>query len=119
VKLRQYAGEGRVYVEVDTHAEPWRSSGRPGVSQKLLYAEPRFPDSTRLLRFAAGAAPGGEGYVAGAEIFVIEGVLEDEYGAHPAGSWLRLPPGAEHRPHAPDGAILYVKSGGLVSLRQG
>ncbi len=118
VKLRQYAGDGREYVEVHTHAEPWQPSGRPGVEQKLLYADARFPDASRLLRFAAGAAPGGERYVAGAEIFVIEGMLEDGHGAHPAGTWLRLPPGAEHRPQAPQGAILYVKAGGLAALRQ-
>ena len=118
VKLRQYAGEGRDYVEVHTHAEAWRPSGRPGVGQKLLYADARFQDASRLERFAPGAAPGGEIYVAGAEIFVIEGVLEDAHGAHPAGTWLRLPPGAEHRPRAPKGAVLYVKAGGVASLRQ-
>ncbi len=28
VKLRQYAGDGREYVKVHTHAEPWQPSGR-------------------------------------------------------------------------------------------
>jgi anti-sigma factor ChrR (cupin superfamily) len=117
VKLRQYAGPGRDYVEVHTDRQVWRPSDLPGVEEKLLYAETRFPDSTRLQRFAAGATPGPRKFPGGAEIFVLEGAVEDEQGRYAAGSWLRLPPGSAHSLRSEAGATLYLKAGGVVGLR--
>ena len=117
VKLRQYAGEGREHLKLDTHAVPWETGGCPGVETKSLYADPRFPERTRLERWAPGAAPGVAPRKGGVEILVLEGALEDESGRYEAGTWLRLPDGARHEPVSPDGCLLYLKSGAVPSLR--
>jgi anti-sigma factor ChrR (cupin superfamily) len=119
VKLRQYAGAGRAYVELHTHELAWSPTAEPGVEAKVLHADPRFPDRARLERFAAGANPGPRRHPGGAELFVIEGALEDERGRYPRYTWLRLPPGATHAPRSDAGAVVYVKSGGVASLREG
>ena len=74
----------------------------------------------RLERWAAGAGPRERSYPGGVEIFVIEGgALEDALGSYPTGTWLRLPDGASHRPSSAAGCLLYVKTGGVSSLRSG
>ena len=35
---------------------------------------------------------------AGEEVWVLEGILEDEDGSYPKGTWLRNPPGSSHAP---------------------
>jgi hypothetical protein len=119
VKLRQYAGSDRPYVEIHTRDLAWSPTHEPGVESKLLYASPHFPDHTHLERFAAGAGSLPRQYPAGAELFVIEGELEDEHGRYGPYTWLRQPPGATHAPHSTAGAIVYVKSGGVASLHPG
>jgi len=117
VKLRQYAGSGRDSRKTDTGRLRWEPSGAPGIESKLLYAEPGFPDETRLERWEAGAAPGVRALPGGIEIFVLEGVLEDAEGRYEAGAWLRLPDGAKLAARSPEGCLLYVKSGAVSSLR--
>ena len=51
--------------------------------------------------------PGGE------EIYVVKGVIKDEYDTYAAGTWLRQPPGTSHCPYAVEDALLWVKSGHL------
>ena len=58
-------------------------------------------------RFPLHGHPGGE------EIYVLEGVFEDELGAYPAGSWLRNPAGSRHTPFSTSGALIWVKTGHL------
>jgi anti-sigma factor ChrR (cupin superfamily) len=48
---------------------------------------------------------------------VLEGILSDESGDYAKGSWLRLPPGASHRPFTREGCELYVKYDALPGLR--
>lgn len=119
VKLRQYAGAERRHVAVDTRALPWRRTAAPGVEEKLLYADARFPDATRLERFAPGAGPVPRSQPDGAELLVLEGALEDDRGRYEPLTWLRLPPGAAHAPRSRDGCVLYVKAGGVRGLRAG
>ena len=53
----------------------------------------------------------------GEEIFIIEGVLFDEHGDYPAGSWIRNPHRSRHTPYTKhEGALTYVKSGHLVNI---
>lgn len=117
VKLRQYAGAGRRRVALDTSDLRWQPGERDGVEVKTLYRDPRFPDVTRLERWSPGAAPGVLTHEGGVEILVLEGAFEDERGRHGPGTWLRLPVGASHRPRAPEGCVLYLKSGALPLLR--
>jgi anti-sigma factor ChrR (cupin superfamily) len=58
-------------------------------------------------RFQPHSHPGGE------EIFVLDGVFQDEHGSYPAGTWLRNPPGSVHRPWSDPGCTIWVKTGHL------
>ena len=119
VKLRQFPGLARRHVAVATDSLPWQSSTESDVAIKPLYSQPEFGDAMRLERWSAGAAPRTAVYPAGAELFVLDGTLEDETGRFGAGTWLRFPLGAAHRPASQSGCTLYVKEGGLAYLRSG
>lgn len=119
VKLRQFPGRERQHVVVDTNALPWQPAGTPGTWRKLLYRQAGFSDETSLERFDAGASAGVVVHPQGAELFVLDGTLEDDEGIYPTGSWLRLPAGASHRPCSPTGCTVYVKRAGLAYLRAG
>ena len=49
---------------------------------------------------------------------MLDGVLTDEKGSYPAGSWVRFPSGSGHRPFSDEGCTLYVKSGHLPPRRK-
>ena len=117
VKLRQYAGTGRRHVVLDTNALPWEPTSQGSIEAKTLYADESFADTTRLERWIPGAVPGELHHATGAEMLVLDGSFQDEHGAYPKGSWLRLPAGAHHRPVSAGGCVLYVKRGALASLR--
>ncbi len=116
VKLRQYPGTDRRHVAVNTHTLPWQTVGR-GRECKPLYAQPGFHDTTRLERWSAEAAPGELAYPRGAELFVLDGSFEDEYGRYDALTWMRLPEDFTHRPTTAGRCEIYVKEGGLAYLR--
>ncbi len=113
-----YPGRDRHHLVTDTNALAWEPEA-PGVEIKPLYSQPGFSDSMRLERWAAGADPGPACYAEGVEFFVLEGTLEDELGAYPKGTWLRLPVGASHRARSRTGCRLYAKRGGFPYLRAG
>jgi hypothetical protein len=75
--------------------------------------------TTRLERWERGAARGHVDYAAGAELFVLEGAFEDEYGRHGVGTWLRLPAGSRHLPVPSEDCVLYIKEGGFSYLKGG
>lgn len=112
VKLRQYPGVRR-QVTVDTTGGTWRQGLVPGIEVQDLYHEDGHREHIRLARFAPGAATPEHEHDGGEEIFVIEGSVADAHGMHPAGTWLRYPDGSRHTLSAPDGALIYVKSGHL------
>ena len=117
VKLRQFPGRDREHHVIDTNELEWAGTKTEGVSHKPLYRQSGFSDSTRLERWDAGADLGSVHYEQGVELFVLGGDFEDEHGRHPEGSWLRLPPGACHRPRTRGGCTLYVKTGAHPYLR--
>lgn len=117
VKLRQYGGDGREFHRTQTRDMTWSATGLQGVEQKLLYEDDRFPDVTRLERWAPGAAPGPRELPGGVELFIIEGALEDAEGRYAAGTWLRLPAGSMLEASSDGGCVAYVKTGALPTLR--
>jgi anti-sigma factor ChrR (cupin superfamily) len=117
VKLRQYGGEGREFHRTQTRDMRWAVSPFRGIEQKVLYEDDRFPDVTRLERWAPGTAPGPREFPGGAEFFVIEGAFEDAEGHYPGGTWLRLPAGMMLDARSKNGCVAYVKTGALPTLR--
>ena len=50
----------------------------------------------------------------GEEIYVVDGVFEDEHGRYPAGSWIRSPHMSLHQPFSKEGCTIFVKTGHLL-----
>ena len=111
VKLRQMDAADRNFVRIDTTAEEWRPGLNDGLSVMPLYE--RHSEHVALVRFAPGAHFGRHDHPGGEEIFVLDGVLEDEHGRYPKGTWLRNPPGSAHEPFSADGCTIFVKTGHL------
>ncbi len=111
VKLRQMDPADRTRVVIDTGTSTFVPGLVPGLTVLPLHgfgtehvALVRWEPGTR---FPLHAHPGGE------EIFVLEGVFEDEQGAYPAGTWLRNPAGSRHAPFSSRGCLIWVKTGHL------
>ncbi|PSB39321.1 cupin domain-containing protein [Aphanothece minutissima] len=111
VKLRQMDPADQTRVVIDTGSSTFVPGLVPGLCVLPLHAFGlehvalvRWEPGTR---FPLHAHPGGE------EIFVLEGVFEDEQGAYPAGTWLRNPPGSRHVPFSGSGCLIWVKTGHL------
>ena len=115
VKLRQYAGEGRRHVAIDTRGARWQAGGAEGVEVLPLYGEADFPETIALVRAAPGTVLPSRENPGGAEVFVLDGVLEDEDGRYSAGTWLRLPPGPALALRSAEGCSFYLKRGHLAA----
>jgi len=116
VKLRQYPGESRSQIVVESQNKKWVESGIPGISIKMLYSEHEFPEQMSLQKWSPGATPGEIGYPDGAEILVLKGGLQDETGSYGEMTWLRYPAGSKHTPSSLEGCEIYIKRGGVTSL---
>lgn len=116
VKLRQFQDGDDKQVVIDTKTAEWQTHEIEGVTFLPLhqYGE----EYVRLSRFAPGARFRFHRHPLGEEVFVLDGVLTDEKGDYPAGSWVRFPSGSGHRPFSYEGCTLYVKSGHLPPRRK-
>lgn len=116
VKLRQYPGSQRRYVSCNVEEMPWQADDQAGIEGKCLYQQQGFDDETWLERWAPGTAVNGRSFPLGAELFVIDGDIEDDSGQFAAGCWTRLPRGTRYSAHTEGGCTLYIKTGGLRYL---
>lgn len=116
VRLKQYAGENRSRIAMQTGAMPWLESGARGIQSRPLYRQEGYTDSLRLELWESGTNPGVLSYPTGAEIFVIRGTFSDETGEFGPGTWLRLPLNYRHEPFSAEECELYVREGGLPAL---
>ncbi len=117
VKLRQYPGRSREQYQIRSQDIPWQATTHRGREQKHLYSQAGFSDRSRLERWQTNAGPYSQSWPDGVEIFVISGVIADEYDQYQSGSWLRLPPGTTHTLRCTCAAELYIKEGGFAYLR--
>lgn len=111
VKLRHMDPADQTRVVLDPRAGGWRASRVAGLEIQPLGGH--GSERTSLMRGAAGTALPEHTHEGGEELLVLEGVLEDEHGRYPAGTWLRLPHGSRHRPFTRKGCTVWVKSGHL------
>ena len=88
----------------------WTPSPLPGVERRMLdRVGDEVARATSLVRYAPGSRFDRHVHGGGEEILVLEGVFSDETGDHPAGSYLRNPPGSSHAPSSREGCLLFVK----------
>ncbi|WP_300655148.1 cupin domain-containing protein, partial [Hydrogenophaga sp.] len=88
----------------------WQPSPLPGVERRLLdRVGDEVARATSVVRYAPGSRFDAHTHGGGEEILVLEGVFSDETGDHPAGTYLRNPPGTRHAPFSEPGCVLLVK----------
>ncbi len=68
---------------------------------------------TALVQWQPGTRFQYHRHYGGEEIFVMEGVFQDEHGDYPAGTWLRSPHLSAHVPFSEPGCLILVKVGHL------
>ena len=110
VKLR-YLGTDQAQREVvDTKTAPWFQGMVPGLSVLPLMKQ---GSGSTLVRWAPQTFFNPHRHYGREEIFVVDGVFEDEHGHYPAGSWIRSPHMSLHQPFSKEGCTIFVKTGHL------
>lgn len=90
--------------------EAWVPSPQPGVDRVMLdRIGGEIARATSLVRFAPGSFFPFHEHGGGEEVFILDGIFEDEHGTYPAGTYLRDPVGTSHTPFTKDGCSLFVK----------
>ena len=93
----------------------WRQGMVPGLKVTSLHEG--LTKHTALVRWAPDTRFNPHTHVGGEEILVLAGIFRDEYGAYPAGTWIRSPHMSHHRPFTEaEGATILVKVGHLQVL---
>src|ERR1700754_4806967 len=68
-----------------------------------------------MVAWEPGARTTDHGHSNGEEIFVLSGELRNAVDRYPAGSWLRLHPGARHEPFAEVPTVILLRNGHLLA----
>jgi anti-sigma factor ChrR (cupin superfamily) len=112
VKLRHLAEQDQRRVVVKPSDRCWQ----PGLVQGLeVLALDEFAGThTALVHWAAGTRFSRHRHYGGEEIFVLQGMFQDEHGDYPERSWLRSPHLSEHSPFSEQGCLIWVKVGHLL-----
>lgn len=113
VKLRYFDPADQLRVVVHTRDTPWHAGLVPGLSVMPLH-EFRT-EHTALVRWAPGTYFHQHRHYGGEEVFVVDGVFEDEHGRYSAGTWVRGPHLSQHQPFSREGCTILVKTGHLIS----
>ncbi len=110
VKLWQFTEGDDEVVRIDTRQARWHPGLVPGLSVQPLHEHAGV--STALVRWAPDTRFNPHSHPGGEEIYVLEGVFQDEHGRYPAHTWLRSPRWSQHTPFTgPEGALIFVKVG--------
>lgn len=111
VKLWQMDVDDREHVVIDTNTAAWQLGLVRGLQVMPLHTYKT--EAVALVKWEAGTRFNRHSHPGGEEIFVLEGVFEDEFGQYPKGTWLRNPPDSIHTPFSTEGCLIYVKVGHL------
>lgn len=112
VKLRHLQPQDSERVVVDTRHARWRQGMVEGLT--VLPLSEFGTTHTALVRWAPGTFFNPHRHYGGEEIFVVEGVFEDEHGHYPQGCWIRSPHLSQHQPFSREGCLILVKTGHLL-----
>ncbi len=111
VKLRHLGVEQQHREVIDTRTAAWCQGMVPGLTVMPLM---RQGLGSTLVRWAPQTYFNPHRHFGGEEIFVVEGVFEDEHGRYPSGSWIRSPHMSQHQPFSKEGCTIFVKTGHLA-----
>ena len=111
VKLWQMSPEDQEQKVINTVTHPWHPGLVEGLQVMPLHTQ--STENVALVKWQPGTVFQRHSHFGGEEIYVIEGVFEDEQGTYPQGTWIRNPHGSIHNPFSKDGCLIYVKTGHL------
>jgi len=111
VKLDQFDPDDIETVRLQTRAGEWQPGLVPGLRVMPLHSF--GVQHTSLVHWAPGTVFKTHTHPGGEEIYVLEGVFEDEEGSYGPGSWLRNPAWSRHTPFSREGCTILVKTGAL------
>jgi len=111
VKLRHLGSDQLEREVIDTHTAIWHQGMVSGLTVMPLMQQ---GSGSTLVRWAPQTYFNPHRHYGGEEIFVVDGVFEDEHGRYPAGSWIRSPHMSLHKPFSKEGCIIFVKTGHLL-----
>jgi anti-sigma factor ChrR (cupin superfamily) len=112
VKLRHLDPQDTARQVVDTRLSPWYQGLVAGLT--VMPLSEFGTQHTALVRWAPQTYFNPHRHFGGEEIFVVDGVFEDEHGSYPAGSWIRSPHLSAHKPLSKTGCTILVKTGHLI-----
>src|SRR6266704_5630699 len=97
-------------VVIATDEMPWIPSPQAGVERRPLdRIGGEVARATSLVRYAPASAFAAHTHGLGEEFLVLDGVLSDEHGDYPTGTYVRNPPGSRHSPRTAPGCMILVK----------
>ncbi len=111
VKLRHLDPADMQRTVTNTHQATWY----PGLVNGLtvLPLSEFGTQHTAMVRWAPQTFFNPHRHFGGEEIFVVDGVFEDEHGRYKAGTWIRSPHMSHHQPFSRQGCTILVKTGHL------
>jgi len=110
VKLDQFNTDDTDTLRIDTRSNDWL----PGEGKlEVMPLHENDHESVTLVKWPADTKFEPHRHFGGEEIFVISGTLKDEWGAYPAGTWMRSPHNSEHCPYVEDETVIWMKTGHL------
>ncbi|CAM2010619.1 cupin domain-containing protein [Acanthopleuribacter pedis] len=112
VKLHQMDASDQITVVHRTTDEPWSAGEVAGHARQQLNDNPR--ERVSFEKLAAGTALPPIKDPNGQEFYVVSGSLRVNGGEHPAGTWLRFPPGETTRISATTATVFWHKRGHLA-----
>ncbi len=112
VKLRHLGPDQAEREVVNTKTAPWHQGMVPGLRVMPLMQQ---GSGSTLVQWAPDTYFNPHRHFGGEEIFVVDGVFEDEHGRYPAGTWIRSPHMSLHQPFSKEGCTIFVKTGHLLA----
>jgi anti-sigma factor ChrR (cupin superfamily) len=116
VKLRHMQPNDLERVVVDTRNTQWHQGMVEGLT--VMPLSEFATEHTALVRWAPGTYFNPHRHYGGEEIFVLDGIFEDEFGRYPAGTWIRSPHMSMHKPFSVEGCTILVKTGHLIGVQK-
>lgn len=110
VKLDQFEPDDTATVRIDTRSTDWLDGqGR----LRVMPLHDFRGEHVALVEWPAGERFQPHTHFGGEEILVLSGEFKDEFGAYPAGTWLRSPHMSRHHPFVDEPTVIWVKVGHL------
>ena len=97
-------------VLVHSDVLDWVPSPMVGVDRRMLdRIGAEVARATSIVRYAKGSAFAQHTHSGGEEFIVLDGVIQDEHGDYPTGTYVRNPVGTHHVPSSEPGCTIFVK----------